>query len=102
MAKNDDNTQVEPTIEELQQQLEDMKEAKEIAETQAQNAKDAQAAAEAKVTEFETKAKEIVDTPEVSLDEASILNGITYDGTEKKQGEKVVAKAFGVTIVTNY
>lgn len=27
---------------------------------------------------------------------------ITKDGTEKKQGDKVVKQAFGVTIVTNY
>lgn len=27
---------------------------------------------------------------------------LTDDGTEKKQGEKVVKEAFGVTVVTNY
>lgn len=31
-----------------------------------------------------------------------VADGITYDGTEKKQGEKVVTEAFGVVIETNY
>lgn len=31
-----------------------------------------------------------------------VLNGVTYDGTEKKQGEKVVVEAFGVVIETQY
>lgn len=101
MAKNE-NTQVELTVEELQQQLKDMADAKEIAEAKAKDAKEAQEAAEAKVTEFETKAKEAAEAPVVVLDESAVLNGITYDGTEKKQGEKVVAEAFGVTVVTNY
>lgn len=34
--------------------------------------------------------------------EAKKLTFITTDGTAKKQGDKVVKKAFGVTIVTNY
>jgi hypothetical protein len=33
---------------------------------------------------------------------APVADGITYDGTEKKQGEKVVTEAFGVVIETNY
>lgn len=38
----------------------------------------------------------------VSEDEQTELNGITFDGTDKKQGEKVIVKAFGVTVETNY
>jgi hypothetical protein len=39
--------------------------------------------------------------PQAELEEET-LDKITEDGKEKKQGEKVIKKAFGVVVETNY
>ena len=51
-----------------------------------------------KTEEVKTEAK----TQAALEKEAKKLTFITSDGTVKKQGDKVIKKAFGVTIVTNY
>jgi hypothetical protein len=52
--------------------------------------------------ETEAVVEKEVKTQAALEEEAKKLTFITTDGKDHKQGDKVVKKAFGVTIVTNY
>lgn len=47
-------------------------------------------------------ANEETKAPVKKTVKTEVLDMITSDGTDKKQGEKVVKEAFGVVIETNY
>jgi hypothetical protein len=81
---------------------------KKVTETPAEvveevSSEDALAAAQATINTLMAQLAEANKPAEnVPEDEQAELNGITFDGTDKKQGEKVIVKAFGVTVETNY